>query len=508
MNTAQPDHEYKILADLKPALDGYAGVPQETRLLFAGLKAIPQIQVEGLIQHGGKQLDRVLKTSLDKMTPLERIDRLSRFVISLYESPRRHIVFKKIEYFQRMMVLRLQACFGAAHKISVFDAELFEDFIWRTFFSKTLSADSKSLVVGSRFRILEASRKTLQTVGKIRIKQLSMPTYLTLDTRGYDFFIAQMPFPGRVTAGTQMVVRYHDAIPVLYPHTISNKSVHQAEHVNPLQDNMRHGAHFCCVSEATRTDLLKIFPHAEDQASVIHNMVSSEYFEEDANAELVNQIIYTRMAEIEEFGAGVVKIRSKMGQTKAAIDYLLMVSTIEPRKNHLLLVSAWERIKSRHMPDLKLIVVGNVGWDQVPILNAFKPWVEKGDLFYLNSVPSAELRVLYRNALATICPSLAEGFDYSGVEAMRCGSAVVSSDIPVHREIYRDASEYFTPYDPEQAAERIYEIVRPEAGERRATLMQKGKRVALNYQPEAIIPKWQELFARLERKAKAPKNSR
>lgn len=47
---------------------------------------------------------------------------------------------------------------------------------------------------------------------------------------------------------------------------------------------------------------------------------------------------------------------------------------------------------------------------------------------------------------ATVCPSLAEGFYFSGVEAMRSGGAVLASDIPVHREMYADAAEYFNPY--------------------------------------------------------------
>jgi len=65
-------------------------------------------------------------------------------------------------------------------------------------------------------------------------------------------------------------------------------------------------------------------------------------------------------------------------------------------------------------------------------------------VFLLNNVPADDLRVLYRHAAATVCPSLAEGFDFSGVEAMRCGGVVLASDIPVHREVYQDAAHYLT----------------------------------------------------------------
>jgi hypothetical protein len=46
----------RVLLDLKPALDGYAGIPQETRLLFAALRKLGRANVEGLIQHGGRRL--------------------------------------------------------------------------------------------------------------------------------------------------------------------------------------------------------------------------------------------------------------------------------------------------------------------------------------------------------------------------------------------------------------------------------------------------------------------
>jgi glycosyltransferase involved in cell wall biosynthesis len=202
--------------------------------------------------------------------------------------------------------------------------------------------------------------------------------------------------------------------------------------------------------------------------------------------------VRNRLAEVPEFksGAGLSKLVAD------EFDYLLMVSTIEPRKNHQLLVSAWERLKYSTHPDLKLVVVGSLGWDQGAVMKAFKPWAEKGDLYYLQSVPSPELRVLYRHAAATVCPSLAEGFDYSGIEAMRCGCAVISSDIPVHREIYKDASVYFDPYNVDEAARTIGAVISDGAKELRASLISHGREVSSLYLPQNILPKWAEFFDR------------
>lgn len=488
----------RILLDLKPALDGYAGIPQETRLLFRGLRSMDNCEVEGLIQHGGRKLRSAVSYKGKRMPVSKRINRLSRVVVSLYEKPYNSMfdnVVDAIDHYFSKSLLRARAFAGLSIHPSVFESELFDDFIWSTFFSKTLKPGDKKLVTSARYRVLNTPRKLLHKVGLAGIKYSSNPKYVKLDTRGFDFFLAQTPFPARVSRDTQMVVRYHDAVPVLLPHTINDKAFHQASHFYSLQQNVKSGAWFSCVSEATRNDLLKIFPEAESRSSVIHNIVSSEYFEDDAPKGLVFQIVRNRLSTVDEFKTdlGGIRFDEKRNQSQD-FNYLLMVSTLEPRKNHLLLLSAWERLKYTSMPKLKLVIVGNMGWDSGSVLNAIKPWAERGDLFYLNNVPSSELRVLYKHAAATICPSVAEGFDYSGVEAMRCGGIVIASDIPVHREIYRNASEYFNPYSTEDAFMVIRRVLSEDGGSIRDRLRAEARRVSDNYTSHNILPKWDEFF--------------
>ncbi|MDP2368658.1 glycosyltransferase family 4 protein [Rhodoferax sp.] len=386
--------------------------------------------------------------------------------------------------------LRLRTALGLSVPHSVFDARLFADFVWRTFFDKTLSAAEKEGITLDDFIVVQAPRNQFHKVGLRSSSLRAVARYPMLDTQGFDYFLAQTPFPGRVSAGTQMVVRYHDAVPILMPHTITDKAFHQATHFQALRANIASGALLSCISEATRQDLLTVFPESEKQTFVIHNMVSEEYFEDDAPRSLVARLVRNRLAEMPEF-------KSKVGLDKQVEDdfeYLLMVSTIEPRKNHMLLVSAWERLKYSTHPNLKLMVVGNTGWDQGPVIKAFKPWAEKGELFYLQNVPSPELRVLYQHALATVCPSVAEGFDYSGIEAMRCGCPVVSSDIAVHREIYQSASAFFNPYAVDDAARAIGEVIAADGQGLRSAMRERGREVAQQYLPKNILPKWADFF--------------
>lgn len=486
----------RVLVDLKPALDGYAGIPQESRLLYRGLSEVAGISVEGLIQHGGRRLRAALPLHADRMTEDRRINHLSRFVVSLYQDPHSNLIEwlqAKLSNLYSRQWLRLKTAMGVRLPMSSFQSELFEDFVWRTFFAKTLNAGDKSLLSRRDYRVLTESRHTMHSVGLATARLWGKASYPFVDTRGFDYFVTQTPFPGRLPRGTEMVVRYHDAVPILMPHTINDKAFHQASHFHALKSNVDNGAWFSCISHATRADLLKIFPQAEDRSFVIHNMVSDEYSRSPSEADMVNDIVSNRRATFEDEKVKLPK-RAEVAAPGQRPQYLLMVSTIEPRKNHLLLIQAWERLRYGRHPDLKIVFVGNTGWDQGPVLKAFQPWAERGELFWLSNVPASELKVLYQHAAVTVCPGYAEGFDYSGVEAMKCGTVVASSDIPVHREIYENASAYFSPYNTDEAAAVLDQLLAADAADRRAELAEAGRVISARYSVPTIMPRWEEFF--------------
>jgi glycosyltransferase involved in cell wall biosynthesis len=496
------EQELSVLLDLKPTLDGYAGIPQEARLLFHGLRTTPGYNVEGLIQHGGRSLRSAVTSKISKrLSHAQNINRLSEVVVSLYETPYSSMFDYVRNYIEKqfsLSILIAQAYLNISLKPTLFSSVNFSDFLWRTFFSKTLKPQNKKNIANAHFRILRLPRKLLHKAGLKNKKYVSLPRYVTVETKDFDIFVAQTPFPGRVSSNTKLVVRYHDAVPILMPHTISDKAFHQASHFYALQDNVKSGAWFSCVSEATRQDLIKIFPEAEEKSIVIHNIVSDEYHLEDSPKKLIYQIIGNRLGVVDQFTCKPPRRNIKDGEVDT-FQYLLMVSTIEPRKNHLLLMEAWEKLKYSSHPNLKLVIVGSLGWDQIPILNAFKPWAKRGDLFYMNNVPSAELRVLYKHAVATVCPSLAEGFDYTGVEAMLSGGIVISSDIPVHREIYDAASLYFDPYSAEDAARVMRQILAEDAQILRDELREKAVQVSARYSSEYLLPKWNSFLSRISK---------
>ncbi len=501
-----------VLLEMRPALEGFAGIPQEVRLLFNGLRKIDSVDVEGMLQTSNRRLARGTSENRffgKKISPARKINRYSRVIVSMAEKPYQNILDIILDYFKKQtenLALKISLITSIGKiPLSRFESFTFEDFTWRTLFAKTLPASDFSLVAPANHRICSVPWKTMHKVGLSTLNWRATPKYPMLDTCGFNVFIGQTPYPGRVDKNTVLVIRYHDAIPVFMPHTIPEKSEHQATHFYALMSNVKTGAWFACVSEATRQDLLKLFPEAADRAVTIHNMVSHNYFHELSGCERVPQIIRGRLYEDSGFLPNFFSLKEKESFYKRALStssfkYLLMVSTIEPRKNHSRLLAAWEVIKSELDLDLKLVIVGTLGWDNSSITSAFKPWIDRGELFMLNAVPAPDLRVLYRHAAATVCPSFGEGFDFSGVESMASGGITIASDIPVHREVYDDAAEYFDPYATMSLVKALKKVLyESDAMEVQETMRQRGEEVASRYLPEKILPQWETFLTKLSK---------
>jgi len=501
----------RVLMELRPALEGYSGIPQETRLLFRELSASEGIELEGLLVPSVRKLSRGTGTGwlARSASPARRINRYSRVVVSFSAKPFSTPLGLMTDFIARraktamlslMTLLRLSRI-----SLTRFESRYFGDFVWRTLFSKTLPASDFALVTAKNLRVCSVTWEDQQRAGIVTLLIYRYPRYPRVDTRDFDMLIAQMPYPGRVAASTTLVIRYHDAIPIFMPHTIPDTSKHQAFHFYSLLGNVRAGAYFACVSEASREALLRVFPEAAGRTVTIHNMVSPHYFREDSSSERVPQIIRNRLDRKSELAGP--KFRSlresaifyRRVLSPRPFQYLLVVGTVEPRKNHTRLLAAWDIVRAQLDPGLKLLVVGSLGWDCELILRSFRAAIDQGDVFFLNKVPAADLRVLYHHALVTVCPSLAEGFDYPGIEAMRSGGVVAASDIPVHREVYEDAAEYFDPYSTARLVDTLSNLLAPEGTSLCQHLRQRGSEVSARYLPEQIMPQWQHFFARVMR---------
>ncbi|MDB5401295.1 MAG: glycosyl transferase, group 1 [Rhodopila sp.] len=129
--------------------------------------------------------------------------------------------------------------------------------------------------------------------------------------------------------------------------------------------------------------------------------------------------------------------------------YFLCVGTIEPRKNHLLLLHLWRRLvalQGNQAP--RLLIVGHRGWENENVLDLLDRCTAlRGHVVELGIVPDTKLTALLRGARALLMPSFAEGFGLPVAEALAHGTPVLCSDLPALREAGGPVPEYLDPLD-------------------------------------------------------------
>lgn len=128
--------------------------------------------------------------------------------------------------------------------------------------------------------------------------------------------------------------------------------------------------------------------------------------------------------------------------------YVLTVSTIEPRKNHKLLLDAFDSGVDKM--GIQMVFAGKEGWNVSELMKRIHshPRYQK-TLFHLTGMNDDTIRFLYQHAMMVLFPTYIEGFGLSTIEAIQQGTPVACSDIPVMREVGGEFCDYFDLHRPE-----------------------------------------------------------
>lgn len=149
------------------------------------------------------------------------------------------------------------------------------------------------------------------------------------------------------------------------------------------------------------------------------------------------------------------EIRQKIQLPKK---YILCLSTIEPRKNLRLLIDAFNDLKNNGRFDYELVLVGRKGWKIDSILDGISE-VTRSHILFTGFVEDESLPYIYRNASLFVFPSLYEGFGVPPVEAIACGTPVLSSDATAMPEVLGDAAVYFENNNKQDLEQKIVKML-------------------------------------------------
>lgn len=143
----------------------------------------------------------------------------------------------------------------------------------------------------------------------------------------------------------------------------------------------------------------------------------------------------------------------------AESSYFVAVSTLEPRKNHLLLLNVWRVLATSGAPCPKLVLVGGEGWENEQTLDMLRRCdALRRHVRHVHGLSPQSLRRLVANADALLMPSFAEGYGLPVVEALSLRTPAIVSDIPAFREIAQGRAVYLSPIDGKGWKEAILAV--------------------------------------------------
>lgn len=242
------------------------------------------------------------------------------------------------------------------------------------------------------------------------------------------------------------VATVHDLVPIQAPELTTPKHRFVGRHLLPRMVKMADRV--IAVSKATKNDLVSLLGEKGDKVSVIYEGVDS---------------IYYPRTEPEVF-----ELKRKY---KIDFDYFLFIGNLEPRKNLKALLEAYSRSKAKGT--VRFVIAGKKGWMYDDF---FRAVVEKGlerEVLFLGFVPDKDLPALLSGALFFAFPSLYEGFGLPVLEAMACGTPVITSNVSSLPEVVGDAAILIDPRNVEELAWRMEMLC--ENRELRLELREKGR---------------------------------
>ncbi len=176
--------------------------------------------------------------------------------------------------------------------------------------------------------------------------------------------------------------------------------------------------------------------------------------------------------------------------------YLLFVGVLQPRKNLLRVLSAFERVWHL-VPNCPLVIVGKLGWQTKTLMRYLQEQGLKEQVRLIGYVPDEHLPALYQGAIAFVYPALWEGFGLPVLEAMASGTPVLTANTSSLREIGEGAAVLVDPLSVENIAEGLQRLLTDAA--LRADLRQKGllraKQFSWRQTAEATLQVYEEVGA-------------
>jgi len=257
---------------------------------------------------------------------------------------------------------------------------------------------------------------------------------LLLDSSWYsDIWPSVEKFRAR---GGRVVAVIYDLIPITHPRFCDDFLVNVFK--TWFMDSLTRVDGYVAISKTVRDDL-KQFLTTHQAQPMDPNRFAHFYLGADFNGKVLDRSTLRP------------ELKTALGKRPAYI----IVSTVEPRKNHEYLLDAFDLLWKKGI-NVSLFIIGRRGWKVDAVMDRIYGHRLFGEkLFFWQDIDDNELKYCYSRARALVFPSFAEGFGLPIIEALAHDLPVIASDIPVHREIGGERIGYCNLVDPGDLARTI-----------------------------------------------------
>ena len=233
---------------------------------------------------------------------------------------------------------------------------------------------------------------------------------------------------------TRTIVQVHDLSFVRVPEAADPRLKRYLDQVVPASVN--RADHVIADSQATKDDLHHLYGVNENKVTVLYGGVDSRFKPVDS--------------------AAAQAVRQKYDLDKSP--FILSVGTVQPRKNYGRLIEAVAQVRKHH-PEFQLVIAGGRGWLEDPIYETLHGTGMEPYTHFVGFVDDEDLPALYTAAACFAFPSLYEGFGLPILEAMACGTPVVTSNISSLPEAAGEAALLVDPHDVTAIADALQQIL-------------------------------------------------
>jgi glycosyltransferase involved in cell wall biosynthesis len=266
----------------------------------------------------------------------------------------------------------------------------------------------------------------------------------------------------------RLVVTIHDLTPIKLPVYHTKKMIDH--YISDIPQSLKKADMVIAVSNCTKNDILEHFDIAEERVRVTPEAANDNY-KQISDKHAIDKV------------KGIYDIDK---------DYILFVGTLEPRKNLVNLLKAYSILPDYLKRDYALVLCGKKGWYYEEIFETVRELKLENKVIFTGYVPDKDIPLLMNGAAVFVYPSFYEGFGLPPLEAMACGTPVISTNVSSIPEVVGDAGILVSPTDVEELSDAMLRVLDNET--LKAQLSEKGLKQASKFSWRATAEKTVELY--------------